>query len=647
MDVEGAVPTEVGREAERAADVLRRLGTTVAPPWHTAYHTRFLERYGTGQVVPVLDLLNPDRGLGLPRDDDSAEARPRRGDRLLGELLVSAVRDRRAEVVLDAALIEALANGAPEPPASMELCVELLTRDWDSLNANDFLLAIGEYPGLSAVGTSVGRFAHLFPEHREELHRLVRTGVPTERAAQLAFRTRVPRSANVTSVPQWLPRRIPIGCGPATTPATDLALADLAVGATTERLFLLDASGTPVAPVSYSALNPRSGHVPPTARFLLELGELDTPRCRPWNWGTFSGAPYAPRVRSGRTILAPARWLPERHLLDGDRWENDLREWRDRWDVPAVVRLAMMDHRIEVDLEDPVHREVFRDELRKTPGLQVQEAFAGTHACEVLIPLYGPPRRDRRPKGFARPRCDVVHLPGGEWLYAKLYASDAAQRQILADHLDFSDVDTWFFVRYEDPEPHLRLRFHGRPAELNVRLLPRLNTWAAELRAAGLTSGLTVDTYRPEIERYGAMAEAEAVFHADSQVAIALLRRSVEMTTAAHSVLDLLLAFRQPDELLHVLDTLTGVEERRAVARKDADALAERLEEDEPSFVARRQAVDVYLRALRSAPIHVGLSLAHMHCNRLFGPDRAKESAVYALLRSGLARSLGRKRHGT
>jgi hypothetical protein len=35
-----------------------------------------------------------------------------------------------------------------------------------------------------------------------------------------------------------------------------------------------------------------------------------------------------------------------------------------------------------------------------------------------------------------------------------------------------------------------------------------------------------------------------------------------------------------------------------------------------------------------------------MHCNRLFGPDRAKERAVYALLRCGLARNLGRKRHG-
>jgi thiopeptide-type bacteriocin biosynthesis protein len=528
----------------------------------------------------------------------------------------------------------------------MELCVELLTQDWDTLCTNDFLLAIGEYPGLSAVGTSVGRFAHLFPEHREELRRLVVTGAPTERAVQLAFRARVPRSANVTSVPQWLPRRIPIGCGPATTPATDLALAGLAVGATTERLFLLDASGTPVAPVSYSALNPRSGHVPPTARFLLELGELDTPRCRPWNWGAFCGAPYAPRVRSGRTILAPARWLPDRHLLDGDQWEHDLRAWCDRWDVPAVVRLAMMDHRIEVNLDDPVHREVFRDELRKTPGLQVQEAFAGTHACEVLIPLYGPPRPAQHPLAFARPRSDVVHLPGGEWLYAKLYASDAAQRQILADHLDFADVDTWFFVRYEDPEPHLRLRFHGRPEELNAALLPRLNAWAAELRAAGLTSGLTVDTYRPEIERYGAMAEAEAVFHADSQLAIGLVRRSVDVTTAAHSVLDLLLPFGRPEKLLEVLDTLTGVEERRAVARKDADALAERMDDDEPAFAARREAVGAYLRALGSAPIQVGLSLAHMHCNRLFGPDRAKERAVYALLRCGLARNLGRKRHG-
>jgi class I lanthipeptide synthase len=686
LDVQGGLPTEVAREAERVADLLWRLSSGNGRSRLAGYHGRFLERYGSERVVPVTELLNPDQGLGLPpgyqgEPEENQPAVHDRRDRVLGELLLAAARDRRTEVVLDDATVGRLAGDHGRRPGSMELCVELLGDD------EDFQLVVGENLGSAMAGTTLGRFAHLFPGQREALRRQALAGAP-ERAVQLAFRPRVPRSANVTSAPQWLPRRLPLGCGPAAvaeSDLTDLSLADLAVGATEDRLYLVDtASGTRVTPVSYSALSPRSGHIPPVARFLLELGEQDTTPCEPWHWGTWFDAPYLPRIRYGRTVLAPARWSPSPELTastaDQPRWERCLQEWRDRWDVPARMRLTVADNRIEVDLDDPLHRMVFRAELRKSPGLKVQEVLApsGSRATEVVVQLLGtrrgapgtPPAPQPCTRVVPRRRSDLAHLPGGEWLYAKLYASDPAQRQILRDHLPAltggerlagAGVDSWFYVRYLDPDPHLRLRFHGKAQELWTTLLPRLREWVTTRRESGLLTGFAVDTYDPEVERYGgecAMAAAEDLFHADSRVALSLLRDNatdLELATAL-SVLDLVFRFARPDEVLKMLESTVTVDERKAVSRQRAGAVSGHITERgivpvvPAPWEQRWQSAERYLRALHvddCSPARIrriAASLAHMHCNRVLGPDRARERAVYALIRGGLAPHVRRRR---
>ncbi|MCZ0996135.1 lantibiotic dehydratase [Streptomyces noursei] len=61
------LPQEVAREAERAATVLWRTSPVHRGSPHLRdYHLDFLERYGTDRSVPVLELLDDVRGLGLP-----------------------------------------------------------------------------------------------------------------------------------------------------------------------------------------------------------------------------------------------------------------------------------------------------------------------------------------------------------------------------------------------------------------------------------------------------------------------------------------------------------------------------------------------------------------------------------------------------
>ena len=145
---------------------------------------------------------------------------------------------------------------------------------------------------------------------------------------------------------------------------------------------------------------------------------------------------------------------------------------------------------------------------------------------------------DGLPPAAAAPpqRAARVRAPGSDWLYAKLYYGGIdvealvghGLRQFAAGALADGLAEDWFFVRYRDPQPHLRVRFRGEPDVLDRQLAPRLYALAAELIEQGACQSLALDTYERELERYGgeaAMEVAEAIFGVDSRTVAELHRR--------------------------------------------------------------------------------------------------------------------------
>jgi thiopeptide-type bacteriocin biosynthesis protein len=128
------------------------------------------------------------------------------------------------------------------------------------------------------------------------------------------------------------------------------------------------------------------------------------------------------------------------------------------------------------------------------------------------------------------------HLPmqmTSEWLFVKLYTSPATADQVLRDVvrpvveqvLPAGAMDGWFFVRYGDPDWHLRLRFHGDPARLASEVLLALQAASAPLLHDCRLWRIQLDTYEREVERYGGPAGielAERLFQADSEAVLAL-----------------------------------------------------------------------------------------------------------------------------
>ncbi|MER7757993.1 lantibiotic dehydratase [Kitasatospora sp. NPDC097643] len=738
LDAEVALPHQVRTELERTAEVLWRLSPPDTAPEHLrAYHAEFVERYGTDSPVPLTDLLDPDTGLGPPAGyrrpvggrgaANPQPARPRTDadaarDRLLAELAAGALADREPgaplpEVVLDDELLERLTppgedDGSDTPPASLELYAEIAADSLDALDSGEFRLVLSPTAGSDRAGATFGRFAGL----------LGGTGAGADAGAWLAeaaghcgpdgddvldahleFTPYRPRHANIALTPRWLAHRVVVSAfadpaGPAALP-----LDDLVVLADTRRLAVYSRSlGRKVRATAHHALNLRTG-APNAARFLQETALTGQRPWQPWDWGAAAGAPALPRVRRGRVVLAPAAWRLTAPVPPAtapyDQWADGLARWRRRWGVPAAVRLVSGDQRISLDLDNPWHLRLLHGQARTDTPTVLQEDLApageggwlhgpdGARTTELVVPLRRrtpqpsatPPVR--RPLPAPHPR--TAEPPGGPWLFARLAAAEARHDEILADHLprllaDLPDaVDRWFFIRYRDPAPHLRLRFHGTPPALAADLLPALHDWTLDLRRAGLAADLRLETYTPETDRYGGphvLADAERVFHADSLTALATLRLSrtargggpprdllaavnaaataqaflAGLGTVSPSVGAWLAAVYPKSEQHHQAFRTHRAAALRAIGPDGPTTPTGALLPDDPALTAAweqraTQLAHYAARLDRPAADTALASLLHMGHNRLIGIDREAERRTYALARG--ATEAHRTRH--
>jgi thiopeptide-type bacteriocin biosynthesis protein len=455
----------------------------------------------------------------------------------------------------------------------------------------------------------------------------------------------------------------------------------------------------------------RPAAAPPAARFLFAIASAPSAAWRPWRWGPALGLPYRPRVRIGRTILSPASWSipPEldaaaRHG-DSSRWRGAVAAWRAGCGVPGWVLCGQGDQRLPLNLDDPAHVELLRRICRRAPAGTVSELSGGLdapatqswltgpdgpHTAEIVFPLFrravpgahwasAPPipRGEHRHDQDRRTRRRERHglgVPGGSWLYAKVFVPPGLQDEVLRwqrtqllPAADDAGVDRWFFIRYQDPGEagghHLRIRFHGDPARLRGRLLPALHDWTSALCLAGLCRRVTLDTYQPETGQYGGASlieAAERAFAADSRWVIDMLSAwpgnsagspGASEQLAAASLACLALALGQwPDPAPGVRLT-PG---RQAMVRKLTDGTAALLLSPGAGPIAEPRAAagsGTWMAAMRgywqqltvSLPAEdsarIAARLLHLHQNRMLGGGFADAAVVVALARAAVRKT--------
>ena len=532
---------------------------------------QFAERYEE-QEIPLLEALDSEAGLGYglatgakvhhtPFVDDvrvpGKAATRKMAWSAYRQLVFRKFQDSQQQylatvTITDDDLAE-LTSASDQPvqlPATFFAIGSLLAASPQALDAGDFQFHLMSCSGPGAMSL-LARFAHAEPELAAKLATCGQYEQDACGDALLAEIVHLPNAhiGNVVQRTQLRDYEIPF-LGQASVPAErQLPVSDLLVSVRHGRVVLRSKRlNKVVLPRLTTAHN--YSHGLSIYKFLCDLQGQQNPFTIMWDWDVLKQQPYLPRVVYKHVIVSRARW----HLPASAHAEvaavhtlAQLAAFRQAYKLPEQVLMADYDNELLLDFSCPLAIELLARQLRKGPATLVEfvhpagsqlvhDGAQGHFVNEVIIPFSA-----RR--AVARPVAQMALAPntlqrsfalGSEWTYLKVYCGARWADKILSEYLlpclqalqAEGHVKQWFFLRYNDPKNHLRLRLlHDAAPSQIAAIVGRLHQALAELQASRVVQAMQYDTYHRELERYGVatMEFSETIFYHDSQAVAGFL----------------------------------------------------------------------------------------------------------------------------
>ena len=556
------VDVAVQTELLGALHALQRL-TPALPSSHLSDFTRRFQARYEEKEVPLLVALDNESGLSYTEYGQSTfsplvhdlqlvsgtpppPVAPGPAQQMLARKLRQALQAGQYNVfITDEDLHDCPASELPLPP-SLAVMFRLVEGSQVQL----------ESAGGSSAVNLLGRFAHANPA----IERLVREVTDHEQAQNpaVAFaeicHLPASRVGNVLLRPNFRDLEIAY-LAQASLPAEgQVRVQDLLVAVRDGQLILRSqVTGQRIVPRLSTAHN-FTQEALPVYQFLCDLQTQGLQPHLGVSWPVGDGeAKFLPRLTYRRVVLAPATWQLEpadlRPLLAASEAEllAALANFRRQWQLPRWFVLAEGDNELLVDAENAWLVRVWIEAVRTLPIIQLKE-FLFDPATSPVRGATGQPHtqqlvalllRDEPCYAVAAPRHEpAADVPrsfalGSQWLYYKLYCgqkrADFLLRtlvQPLTEALAVAGlIDNWFFIRYADPDNHLRLRLHlpdpGRIGEVVQCVAGYLHSF----QTSGAVWKVQTETYCRELERYGSrtIALTEQLFGWQSQAVLAWL----------------------------------------------------------------------------------------------------------------------------
>ena len=129
-----------------------------------------------------------------------------------------------------------------------------------------------------------------------------------------------------------------------------------------------------------------------------------------------------------------------------------------------------------------------------------------------------------------------IFIVGDKWLYYKIYCGIKTTDMILTEIIkpltreliEEKLIDTWFFIRYSDPEPHVRFRFKITQLEKLGEIILKVKNQLLNYINTNQIWDIQLATYKREIERYGVntIEDVESFFFCDSKQILRIIEVS-------------------------------------------------------------------------------------------------------------------------
>lgn len=595
--VQPAASVDTEQQATLLA-ALRVLGHLAPPTAHerlTQFKQQFAARYEMREV-PLLEALDTESGISysdfgrdsyaplvdnlvLPSSElpnssatTGSIATLTTAQQLLARKLREARQTEQYAIEITLADVQALPSVADGLSPSIAVVFRTLA-------GGELLL---EHAGGSSAANLLGRFAHASPAITELISNLTQVEQVHNPGVILAEICHLPasRTGNILARPCFRAYELPYLAQPACPPAGRLALQDLVLRLHQGQLELrCRRTGRRVVPRLSSAHN-YTQQALPVYQLLCDLQTQGRQASLGVSWGEpVLETQFWPRLTHQRVILLPASWqflaADLAPLLAGGAANAAIwSAFQARWQLPRYFTLTDGDHHLLVDAEQPASVQRWLSLVRTRASCQLTEFLFMPATCLVRDPA-GQPYANQLVASLVRttpcysaqttePGLMVpAALPrtftlGSEWLYYKLYCGPQVACRLLTEVigplteelLAQGLIDHWFFIRYADPDPHLRIRLHLPQVSQLGLVVAAVAEALADYITAGSLWKLQTDTYQRELERYGptTIALAEQLFYYDSRRLVARLAQPDSVADPDHA--DWLGAAAGIDELL-------------------------------------------------------------------------------------------------
>ncbi len=524
----------------------------------TTFAENFRSRY-EDKELPLLQVLDTETGIGYTRESgknlspliqdlvmppgerNNYEIKWNPKEQWLFDLLLRSQHEYEIELPVDT--IPQAQELQPLPPSVSVMF---------SLVENGKIMFRGA-SGSSAVNI-LGRFGY----GDEAIRHLCKQVADEEQAANpsivFAEIIHLPedRVGNILQHPPFRKYEIPFLASSSVAPEYQVPLQDILISVRNNRIRLRSLSlNKQIIPRLSNAHN-FSFRSLPVYQLLADLQAQGFVNSVSFSWGAMARHfRFLPRVKTGDVILSEATWqLKKEDFSDLITTSNKeaVQSFTKKWRMPALIVLADGDNELLVDWNSELSVRAFISSIRNREQIVLKEFLLpdvngvnsadGKPYCNQFVAALvngGETIVASLPAAHVKKKNYTGgFLPGTEWVYYKIYCGSKSADDILAHMIhplvnelrQKGIIDKWFFIRYVDPDFHIRLRFHLPDISRYGEVVAACIQYFQPALDKGVLWKIQADTYFREMERYGddKIAIAEDLFCYDSELKLEFLQ---------------------------------------------------------------------------------------------------------------------------
>ncbi|MCZ4248660.1 lantibiotic dehydratase [Bacillus amyloliquefaciens] len=706
------INNRVKKDLTDLSEFLMLFSCLYSKPMHLEnYLNEFLIKYGDYREVALLELLNEDIGLGAPANYNNPKTTREilysdvnhKLESYLLKKIITSLKENSYEIEITLEELIALNDynkgdiKQTEFIESFEVFGSIIAESIHSFNKGEYEIILNsENPVSNLGGKASGRFIDLIKNENKtkEIYRGWR-GTDNTVIAEMSYTPTNGKIANIMNVENLFDFEVNLN-NFYTKNKKNISISDIVVGVEEDTFYLKSKKLNEKIIINVNSLV-NLDLTPNVFKFLHEVSLYNKQYVVGFHWGRFSESEFLPRVKYKRIILSPAIWNFKLSNFNGSKdvdyneWLKTFTEWIKKWSVPKSIYLAEGDGKLLLDLNCTLHLKILYEKSKRKKNIKLieNELYSlktgsedkNKYNIEFVFPIINnyknKTKTNTKESAFINSNSSIVKKQfGSDWLYLKLYFNSFRDEELISIEIpNFCNylikeklIDKYFYVRFLDDKPHIRLRIHGDPHIILNKVLLKFKEWQTQLLTEGIINKTEISCYEREVERYGGpdfIDLCETLFYYDSMCVSELIdflnytnmndtfeQETIAILSVIFYLEEIGLNFVQQLELFESIVQKDGFHKEFRKKRKNLIFLCNSndnwlnlrsLEEGRKliKILKKREGVISGLnkrlitrkKIIYNSYNDIWLSIIHLHLNRLLGVDREKERKVMSFVR--------------